>query len=604
MSSKYVFGIDLGTTNSALACYTGGIPETVLIQGGRTIPSVVWFHPDGTTTVGDVAYARKGQPDVVYSSKRDMGTDTVYHLTLEDGSTKDVTPIDVAAEVLKAIVRDADTMYGKVEEATVTVPAYFNDKQRTATRKAVELAGIKLINMINEPTAAALAYGVNKTDNGAEVVIVTDVGGGTTDITLMTISNFKTFDDIPSELTGVIKPGLTFDVLSTGGNNRLGGDDYDEYIISNAKKRLIREFSETEKEKHSGNDSKFIRENFSVTKYKHLVELWKKMDDTIAMNVTCTSGSDKRIYSICEEDKVTGFVEFWERINACIEDTMNVYEINVETGIKELIGRYSDPAICIPVGGSTKNPLLLEALKSKFAKSGMTIPSSLFADEAIALGAAVNAAITKGIESRITLKEINPLPIGIETVSERNGKQVDGVFAPIIPKDVTIPIRRVIEYSTSFDNQTEIIVKVYQGLSSLVANNQFLGTFSVEDLPAKPAEEVVIQLVFEVDINGQLSVTAFYNGESKQVKFNSVLNSATRKYSRADENNMKYLLSVKDYMESIGYISNDDYSAVSNWIPGNPFPKYAIEHRKEITEFVQKKIKASMTTMFTAVEED
>lgn len=604
MSSKYVFGIDLGTTNSALACYTGGIPETVLVQGGRTIPSVVWFHPDGTTTVGSAAYARKGQPDVVYSSKRDMGTDTVYHLTLSDGSTKDVTPIDVAAEVLKAIVRDADPMYGKVEEAVVTVPAYFNDKQRTATRKAVELAGIKLINMINEPTAAALAYGVNKTDNCSEVVIVTDIGGGTTDITLMCISNFKTEDDIPLSLQGVIKPGLTFDVLSTGGNNRLGGDDYDEFIITDTKKRLIREYSEKEKKEHTGDDSKFIRENFSVAKYKHLVELWKKMEDSVAMNVTCTAGSDKRIYSICDEDKLTGFIEFWKRIDSCIEDTMNVYETNVDTGVKEFVGRYSDPSICIPVGGSTKNPLLLKALEQKFSKSGMTIPNALFADEAIALGAAINAAITKGIESRITLKEINPLPIGIETVSERNGKQVDGVFAPIIPKDVTIPIRRIVEYSTSFDNQTEIVVKVYQGLSSFVANNQFLGTFSVPDLPAKPAEEVVIQLIFEVDINGQLSVTATYEGESKQVKFNSVLNSATREYSRADENNMKYLLSVKDYMESIGYVDNEDYSAVSNWVPGNPFPKYAIEHRKEITKFVQEKIRASMTSMFTTVEEE
>lgn len=614
MGNKFAFGIDLGTTNSALACYTGGLPETVLVQGNKTIPSVVWFRADGTTVVGNQAYARKGQPDVVYSSKRDMGTDKVYHLTLEDGSQKDVTPVEVAAEVLKAIVRDSDKMYGEVTEAVITVPAYFDGNQRAATRQAAELAGIKLVSMINEPTAAALAYGVNKEENTAETVIVCDVGGGTTDITLMLITNFN---EVPEELADVIKPGLTFDVIASGGNNRLGGDDYDEYIISAAKSRILAELDKERKQIGTARDGshkkklaenthikKFLREHFTVDRYKHLVEKWKKMGEDTQLSVTCKANGEVQNFTFEPADLDKGYISFWKQIESCIDDTVLVTAVN-ENGEAELVGKHDDPRICIPVGGSTKNRRLLESIQEKFKDSGMEIPNSSFADEAIALGAAVQSAIVKGIANNITLKEINPLPIGVETMGERNGKDVPGVFYPIIPRDITIPVRRAVPYSTAKDNQTEIAVKIYQGTSSQVMNNQCLGTFMVKDLPAKPAGEVTIDLILEVDINGLLTVTAQYDGQEVSVQMNSVLNTATRTYTPAEERTMKYLLSVRDYMESIGDTSSEDYAEVCNWTPGKPVPKYSVENAKAISEFVSRTAKASITKHFEdAVEEE
>lgn len=613
MANKFVFGIDLGTTNSALACYTGGVPETIQVQGNRTIPSVVWYRADGTTVVGQVAYKRKGKPDVVYSSKRDMGTDTVYHLTLEDGTTKDVTPVEVAAEVLKAIVRDSDKMYGTVEEAVITVPAYFNERQRAATRQAAELAGIKLISMINEPTAAALAYGINNKENTAENVMVCDVGGGTTDVTLMNITNFK---EVPEELKDAIQPGLCFDVLATGGDNRLGGDDYDALIIEAAKSRLLAENAAKRKELSKIKDgtrtkqlaentrlSKFIRENFTVEKYKPIVEQWKKIPDAYRLCVTCTAGDVQENFYFDEEDLKKGFFGFWKRVNECIEDTLDV-TATTENGEEEFVGRHADPRICIPVGGSTKNPWMLECIREKFKHTGMEIPNSAFADEAIALGAAVQAAIVKGIVNNITLKEINPLPIGVETVGERNGKEVPGIFYPIIPKDITIPVRRSVAYTTAKDNQTEIIVKIYQGTSTQVANNQCLGTFSITDLPAKPAGEVTVELILEVDANGLLTVTADHAGKAVTVQMNSVLNTATRSYTVAEERTMKYLLSVRDYMESIGNTESEDYAEVCNWIPGKPVPKYAVDNAKQISAFVSNAAKTSVTKLFSDCNND
>ncbi len=612
MGSKFVFGIDLGTTNSALGCYTGGLPETVLVQGDKTMPSVVWYRADGSVIVGKDAYARKGQKDVVYSSKRDMGTDVVYHLTLEDGSSKDVTPVDVAAEVLKAIVNGSDKMYGEVTEAVITVPAYFNERQRAATRQAAELAGIKLISMINEPTAAALAYGINKKENTAENVLVCDVGGGTTDITLMNITNFE---EVPEELKDAIQPGLCFDVVATGGNNKLGGDDYDEFIIAAAKTRLLAEYSAKRKDLEKIKDgsrkkqlsdnthvTKFIRNNFTVEKYKPIVEKWKKLDDTCRLSVTCTAEGEQQNFTFDEVDLDKGYLSFWKQIDKCIEDTLNATTID-ENGEERFIGRYDDPRICIPVGGSTKNPRLLESIRNKFRNSGMEIPNSSFADEAIALGAAVQAAIVKGIANNITLKEINPLPIGVETMGERNGKDVPGIFYPIISKDITIPVRRSVPYSTAQDNQTEIAIKIYQGTSTQVANNQCLGTFMVRDLPAKPAGEVTVELILEVDINGLLTVTADYEGKAVKVQMNSVLNTATRTYTAAEERTMKYLLSVRDYMESIGETSSDDYAEVCNWIPGKPVPKYAVSNAKAISNFVSQAAKASVTELFDDYEQ-
>lgn len=611
--SKYAFGIDLGTTNSALAMNAGGVSETVPIFGHNTIPSVVWYRADGSVIVGREAYKRKHQKDVVYSSKRDMGSNTVYHLELEDGSTKDVTPVDVASEVLKAIVKGADPMYGEVDEVVITVPAYFNDSQRIATRQAAEKAGLKVLGMINEPTAAALAYGINQQKNTASNVLVVDVGGGTTDITLMNITNYDSEEDIPEPLRDFIKPGLTFDVIATGGNNRLGGDDYDEHILESGKVRLIRENNEKRKvikQDKKNINKKLLEENTALTKYyrecltperfKPDIELWKKLESD---GISIDDIKYSRNFSLKTEDKIDGFKKFWKPINDCIENTLN-YKTLDENGEDKLIGRYSDPQVCIPVGGSTKNPWLLASIQKKFENTGMEIPNSTFADEAIALGAAVKSAMIKGINTNITLKEINPIPIGIETVGERNGKIIEGAFYPIIHKDVTIPIRQSIFYSTYLDGQTEITVNIYQGTSSIAKNNNYLGTLVIKDLPAKPAGEVITEIFLEVDINGMLTVTAMYNGEIQTANFNSILNAATREYTPAEERTMKFMLSVKDYMENVGDTEHEDYLAICNWVPGNSIPKYAIDNRQAVSDFVTQALNVTLTKHFSKYESD
>lgn len=601
---KIVFGIDLGTTNSALAAYVGGVPEIVPVQGGRTIPSVVWYHPDGTTTVGNEAYKRKGQSDVIFSSKRDMGTSTVYHLTLEDGSTKDVTPIDVASEVLKAIVRDCDKKYGEVKEAVITVPAYFEEPQRTATRKAAELAGIKLLTIINEPTAASLAYGLNKEKNIAENVIVCDIGGGTTDVTLMFISNF---DTVPEELKELVPTGLNFSVISTSGNNRLGGDDYDNNIIDCCRNRLLKENEATRKSIDKSDNKKkadctrlkkFIHKNFTNERYKPWVELWKKSDASRSMVVGCTDPDteEKRELVFNPSDLDKGFEPFWEKIETCIDDAL-VRKVIDDDG-NEIIIKHIQPTVCLPVGGSTKNPRLLDKLREKFAYMGLTIPNNSFADEAVALGAAVEAAIFTGIESNITLKEVNPLPIGIEVVSEQNGILIDDIFAPIIPKDVTVPIKRAFNYSTTVDNQEALDIRVYQGLNSKVSLNQKIGVLEIPNLPAKPAGEVSVDVVFEVDFSGQLTVRAFLDGQTLEAHFNSVLNASRRKYTKAEEKTFAYLANVRDYLEAQGLKDSIEYSEVVNWVPGKPIPEYAIKNRKDISAWVTNKIQCSVTELF------
>ena len=613
MKKSFCFGIDLGTTNSALAVYTGGTSEIVNVDGRSTIPSVVWYHPDGTTTVGREAYARKGRPDVVYSSKRDMGTDKVYHLTLEDGSTKDVTPIDVASEVLKAIVEKSDKSYGTVIESVITVPAYFNDKQRTATRLAAEKAGIQVVAMVNEPTAAAFAYGIDKNKNCAETVIVIDVGGGTTDITYMTITNFETEDSIPEELRDIIKPGLSFEVIATNGNNRLGGDDFDELIIEKAKARLLKECDKRKqfikKSNDKGKDKLYkeiaseknvIRERFITDIYKPMVESWKKQSNLTALQLVYTEADgSEHSFLVTDEDKQNAYKSFWKKVCDCIIGVVSIYD-NTETDDenKKVVDTLPAPAICIPVGGSTKNPMMLQDIRDLFGNSDIVIPDSRFADEAIALGAAIKCAVEKGVITDISLKETNPLPIGIEVAEERNGKKASGIFYQVIPKDVTIPVKSTVYYSTYADNQTELDVRVYQGVNSYVKNNECLGLYTISGLPAKPAGEVTVELCFEIDANGILTLTATYDGRDMVVKMDSILNSAVREYSKADERAMKYLMTVRDYMESIGDIDTEDYTRVCNWMPGEPIPDYAIKNKKAIQEFTRKNIMDSVTKMF------
>lgn len=591
-NNKYAFGIDLGTTNSALAFYAGGVPETVMIDGAKTMPSVVWYHPDGTTTVGSVAYDRKGAKDVVYSSKRDMGTDTVYHLVLEDGSEKDVTPIDVATEVLKAIISKADKRYGVINEATITVPAYFNQKQRTATRIAAERAGLKVVSIINEPTAAALAYGVNRELNTVNTILVVDVGGGTTDVTLINVSNYENDDKVPKCLRGLIKSGLDFDIISTGGNNHLGGDDYDNSIIDFAKQRLINK---------SDKDNKlYLTKNFTHNRYRHLVEMWKQKYPITQLSVTCTDieSGEKRNYVFEEDDCKRAFEVFWNTINKCIDDTMIIRK---DDG-SEMV--YSDPIVCIPVGGSTKNPMLLEAIKKRFSSTDIQIPSPVFADESIALGASVACAIAKGSVTDISFKEVNPIPIGISATKKDGNTLINGCFAQVIGKDVPLPVSKTFGYATAVDNQEVLSIKVYQGFSSFVSGNELLGTLIVEDLPQGKAGEVEIEITFDVSVDGILTVTAKSGDKVLSAKMNSVLNSASRTYTPMEERALQYMKTVRIYMEAVGDVGDKDYNAVCNWLPGDAYPEYSIKYRKEISNFVRHKIVETKTSVFDDDNDD
>ncbi|AEJ44018.1 molecular chaperone DnaK [Alicyclobacillus acidocaldarius] len=467
-----VIGIDLGTTNSCVAVLEGGEPVVIPnAEGNRTTPSVVAFTKDGERLVGDVAKRQAiTNPDrTIISIKRHMGTD--YKVTI-DG--KSYTPPEISAMILQKLKADAEAFLGEpVTQAVITVPAYFSDSQRQATRDAGRIAGLEVLRIINEPTAAALAYGLDKEED--QTILVFDLGGGTFDVSILELGD------------GV------FEVKATSGNNHLGGDDFDNRIIQ----YLIDLFK-----KDTGID--LSNDRMAMQRLKDAAEKAKKeLSSTLTTTISLPFISADATGPKHLEVNLTR-AKFEELTADLVEATMGPTRQALEdAGLTP-----ADIDKVILVGGSTRIPAVQEAVKRLIGKE----PSKgVNPDEVVAIGAAIQAGVLTGEVKDIVLLDVTPLSLGIETMG--------GVFTRIIPRNTTIPTSKSQIFTTAADNQTSVEIHVLQGEREMAADNKTLGRFTLNDIPPAPRGVPQIEVTFDIDANGIVHVSAkdLATGKSQRI---------------------------------------------------------------------------------------